>query len=119
MNILIVDAHKDIASLMQDFLRTQKHRVRVAYTADQAIALCDERRPDCIVLELALGQHSGVEFLHEFRSYGDWKNVPVVVFTMVDIQKQDVLKKLGVNHYLYKPKSSLKELASVLQRMTS
>lgn len=117
MNVLIVDSNKDIAKLVCDFLRSQKHNVRVAHTADRAIAECDLRRPDCIVLELALGQHSGVEFLHEFRSYNDWKDVPVVALTMVDVQKQDVLKKLGVASYLYKPKTSLKTLAQTLRHI--
>lgn len=114
MYILVVDPDKSLSATIVDYLRAHKHRARAVYTADQAIASCDIARPDCIVLELALGQHSGVEFLHEFRSYKDWQTVPVVVLTMVDIKNQDTLKKLGVHTYLYKPTTSLDALHKVL-----
>jgi DNA-binding response OmpR family regulator len=117
MYILIVDPDTALAKTMAEYLRAQKHKVRVVHTADQAIASCDMTRPDCIVLELALGAHSGVEFLHEFRSYKDWQSVPVIVLTMVDLPNQDALVKLGVQKYLYKPTSSLDKLRKAVQEI--
>jgi two-component system cell cycle response regulator DivK len=51
--------------------------------AQAAIMAADKHRPDLVILELQLIEHSGVEFLYEFRSYSEWQAIPVLVQTMV------------------------------------
>ena len=68
-------------------------------------------------MELQLVAHSGVEFLYEFRSYSDWKNIPVIINTHVPPSEfagsRDLLRReLGVQAYLYKPHTTLKKLLS-------
>ena len=69
--------------------------------------------PDIVVAEVALKGHSIFEFLYEYRTYADCQNVPVVLYTSVQI-KDEILssrswKQLNV-HYAYKPDISVSQL---------
>ena len=67
-----------------------------------------------------LAGHSGVEFLYEFRSYSEWRNIPVIILTGVprgELGLSDVaMTDLGVVGYLYKPETSLAGLAKLARR---
>jgi len=87
--------------------------------AQEAIHAADESKPDIVLLELRLAVHDGIEFLHEFRSYSEWQEVPVVINTYLDPAllepvKQGLEDDLGVRACLYKPQTSLQQLISVI-----
>jgi DNA-binding response OmpR family regulator len=75
----------------------------------------DVIQPDLVILELQLVEHSGIEFLYEFRSYTDWQQVPVIIQSQVPPAEfadswQLLHDELGVRGYLYKPRTSLTQL---------
>jgi DNA-binding response OmpR family regulator len=83
--------------------------------AQEAITIADKRTPDIVIVEVQLPAHSGIEFLHEFRSYSEWLKVPIIVNTMAAphriIQLQEALERdMGVRTILYKPQTSLQDL---------
>jgi DNA-binding response OmpR family regulator len=91
--------------------------VTLANTAQAAIGSADNDKPDLVILEIQLIEHSGIEFLYEFRSYPEWQSIPVIVHTIVPFNEfQDnwhlLRDELGVCNYLYKPHTSLRELIS-------
>lgn len=109
--ILLVEPDQKLAATHANALKLTGHKVHIAATAQQGIIAADDEGPDVVVLEVQLVAHSGVEFLHEFRSYADWQSVPVIVLSHVAPQEfrasQRLLKSLGVAAYLYKPRTSL------------
>lgn len=115
MQILLIEPNQVLANQYANFLRAQKHQIILAKGAQDAITQTDKQTPDVIVLELLLASHSGIEFLYEFRSYSEWQNVPVIIISRVPEREvansTEVLKKLGVTDYLYKPETSLRRLA--------
>jgi response regulator RpfG family c-di-GMP phosphodiesterase len=77
--------------------------------------VADRFQPDLVVIELQLVEHSGIEFLYEFRSYPDWQDVPVIVQSQVPPREfnasiQLLKDELGIKEYLYKPQTTLKQL---------
>jgi hypothetical protein len=62
-----------------------------------------------------------VEFLYEFRSYAEWLHIPVVVHTFVpphELARVSVLThELGVVQALYKPETTLEQLAAVVHKL--
>lgn len=89
--------------------------VRRTVSAQDAVFLVDELVPDCIVVELQLVAHSGIEFLYELRSYSEWQHIPVLIHSCIPpIEFEDsmeLLKKLlNVSTFLYKPHTSLTTL---------
>ncbi|SRR5581483_6743079 len=113
--ILLVEPDAVLARTYRSALESCGHVVRVAVSAQAAVAAADEQRPDIVVLELQLPRHNGIEFLYEFRSYVDWQPIPVVAHTMVPpgdiaIAQPALREALGVGVYLYKPQTTLREL---------
>lgn len=117
-NVLIVDADPVLRNASAQALDAAGFGVRLAASAQGAVAACEDQRPDVVVLELQLAGHSGVEFLHELLSYPEWQGIPVVLYTMVpehDLQGFDAsFKTLSIVRYAYKPDISLRKLTEIV-----
>jgi len=119
--ILLIEPDRVLAEIYKRALEADGHTsVTTVNSAQTAITAADQHRPDLVILELQLIEHSGVEFLYEFRSYPEWQGVPVLVQTMVPFNEfrdnwhllQD---ELGVGAYLYKPHTSLRQLQTYVR----
>lgn len=120
ITILLLEPDNAIARSMNRALRD--YEVLRASSATEAIELANDNSVDLVVVELSLGGHSGFEFLYEFRSYADWLQIPIIMFTNVKLQ-ENVLESrswqaLGISAYLYKPLTSLAKLHSMVERAT-
>lgn len=69
MHVLLIEPNTLLAATYRQALQHAGHEVRHVTGAQAAVMAADGRTPDVVVLELQLPQHSGLEFLHEFRSY--------------------------------------------------
>ena len=82
-------------------------KVFYATSASSALGVLDKQKIDLVILDMFLGDHNGVEFLHEIASYQDTRKVPVVVLSAVhkhDFGVQaDRWRHYNVVEYLYKP----------------
>lgn len=114
MNVLIIEPDVILAKQYQKAFEHAGVEARICADAQTAVIAIDDKRPSVVVLELQLAGHSGVEFLHEFRSYEDWADIPVVVHSSVPEYaigaSKNTWKQLGVTRYFYKPKTSLQQL---------
>jgi DNA-binding response OmpR family regulator len=113
--VLVVEPDARLGRTYADALRSRHHSVRLCTSAETAIYEADQQAPDIIILELQLTKHSGIEFLYEFRSYADWRSVPVIVLSNVPPQEfarslDGLHRRLGVQAYHYKPQTSLRTL---------
>ncbi|HXE10217.1 MAG TPA: response regulator [Verrucomicrobiae bacterium] len=121
--ILLIEPDRVLAASYVEALQAAGSQVNAASTAQAAIMVADAIPPDLVVLELQLVEHSGIEFLYEFRSYPDWQGVPVLIHTQVPPAEfndsgQLLREELGVCEYLYKPRTSLSRLvASVREQL--
>lgn len=97
------------------------HAVTVCASAQSAIFAADDETPDVVVLELQLIEHSGIEFLYEFRSYPEWQAIPALVLSHVppaefSTSRQVLSGELGVRGYHYKPQTSLQVLCRAVNQ---
>lgn len=114
-HILLLEPDRVLAGTYKQVLEFAGHSVVPVSSAQAAILAADEQTPDVAIIELQLIEHSGIEFLYEFRSYQDWQTIPVIVHTGVPASEftgnsQLLREQLGVHHYLYKPQTSLQQL---------
>ena len=118
MHILLIEPDKILSATYRAVLEQNGHSVSTAVSAQSAVHAAEERTPDLVVLELQLRGHSGIEFLYEFRSYVDWHAVPVMLHTLVAPQAlepfEQALEILNVTTYAYKPTTTLKQLARLV-----
>ena len=119
-NVLIVEPDAVLARCYAEYLVKQDHKVTVANGAQTAIHACDETSPDIIFLELQLGEHNGIEFLYELRSYSDLKKIPVVILSNIPKQEfedqKNVKKQINVEQFIYKPSATLSQLKQLVDR---
>lgn len=119
-HILLLEPNRLLAGQYRRFLEDHGDEVAWAQSAQDAINAADQSSPEVIVMELLLAGHSGMEFIHEFRSYAEWRQVPIIILTRLnraDVSADDkVLKDLGVISYLYKPEASLQRLNQLLNK---
>lgn len=107
-SILLIEDDVWLADLYQDVLSHADFVVHHADSAEAALNLLDTHTAvDCIVLDIFLPSHNGIEFLHEFASYADISHIPVVVLSSVTEKELGMdaarWQQYGVTKYLYKP----------------
>lgn len=121
--ILIVEPDRVVGENICKYLRRHGYQADWSASAQSAIMAADKNPPAAIVLDLQLGRHSGVEFLHELRSYSDWQNIPVVIYSTLHPDELGgegpALKSLTAQAYLHKPATSLSELAQKLDELVT
>lgn len=123
-HILLLEPNTLLAQTYAQALEHVGHSVTHVTGAQAAVHAADARMPDMVIIELQLPQHSGIEFLHEFRSYGEWQHIPVVINTVLSTpelgQAAEALKRdLGVRAILYKPRATLHDLVRVAREHAS
>ena len=116
-HILIIEPDVRLAGSYAAALLASGHSVVCRTTAQDGIIAADVAAPDLVILELQLVAHGGIEFLYEFRSYADWRAVPVIVASHVPPAElagsSELLESgLGVRRFLYKPYMTLEQLVS-------
>ena len=116
--ILLLEADSLLADNTKRFLASAGHDVQWFAEPQAAIHAADTQAPELVILDLLLASHSGAEFLYEFRSYPDWQNTPVIIFSSLSSEEiQEVapaLSQLNITAYYHKPHTSLAELAQAV-----
>lgn len=119
--ILFIETDSVIAANLRGYFERLGHEVDWHVDPQLAVFSADEKRPDIVILDLMLAGRSGVEFLYEFRSYPDWQNLPVVVFSNVSERElgQGVssFPQLNITAYHYKPQTSLSQLSKTIDKI--
>lgn len=107
--VLIVDDMQNIRRFMGLNLANSGHTVLEAEDAQHAIQILDQKSPSVIILDLALPEMDGFEFLQMIRDqYPSSVNIPVILVTATVIEdgyKQDqfsnivdvILKPFDIN----------------------
>jgi len=119
-HLLLLEPNTLLAATYEAAFTTCGMTVDVVTGAQSGIHAADARQPDVVVLELQLPRHNGVEFLHELRSYPEWRGIPVVVHTSLTPAQTEAFgpvlqEALGVQNVLYKHGTTLVELLSAVQ----
>jgi DNA-binding response OmpR family regulator len=123
-HVILLEPDRILAKSLSQELKKNDIEVSIVNNADEAITVSDSKSPDLVISELSIPGHSGSEFLYEFRTYTDWKNVPIVIFSSLK-PSQEILtsrdwKLLNIHEFLYKPDTSLNNLKlSVLSALDS
>lgn len=109
--ILIVDDEQQIRRFLRTSLSTHDHAVIEAATADDAIRLAAERKPDLILLDLGLPDADGLDVTRRLR---EWTRMPIIVLSarQGEHDKIDALDA-GADDYLTKPFSVGELLARI------
>jgi two-component system KDP operon response regulator KdpE len=99
--ILLVDDEVAIQRSVAPLLRSRGYDVAVTGTATEALAMCAERMPDLIVLDLGLPDLEGTEVARRIRATSP---VPIIVLSARSAEADKVnALDLGADDYVTKP----------------
>jgi two-component system KDP operon response regulator KdpE len=99
--VLVVDDEPPIVRAVAANLRVRGYEVLTAASGEAALTAVEAHQPDCVVLDLGLPGIDGLEVLRRLRT---WTQVPVVVLTAIDSERDKVAAlDLGADDYVTKP----------------
>lgn len=111
MNILVVDDEKEIADIVELYLKSDQYSVYKFYTGKDALACIDSMQIDLALLDVMLSDIDGFEILKKIR---EKYTFPVIMLTA----KTEYMDKitgltLGADDYIPKPFNPLELVARV------
>lgn len=111
MNILVVDDEKEIADLIELYLKNENYQVFKYYTAQEALACIEHEQVDLAILDIMMPDIDGFTILQKIR---ETFNFPVIMLTAKE-QEIDKINgfSLGADDYITKPFRPLEMVARV------
>jgi len=100
--ILVIDDEPPILSLMGKSCRMQGHRVTEALNGREALAALDSEKPDLMIVDLSLGDMSGLDVIRYGNEHHP-ETLAIVVTASNSVEYAVQAMRLGVFDYLTKP----------------
>ena len=103
-HILLVEDDDTNRKLVRIVLGGERYRISEAVSVEQALALLRDERPDLLLLDIRLGDGSGLDVIRSVRADPAFYRVPVLAIT-AQAMKDDESRFLaaGFDGYLSKP----------------
>lgn len=114
--VAIVEDDLAIAQMYRLKFEAEGYKVDIAENGKLGLELCEQMKPDIVLLDLMMPEMNGDEMLERMRKT-DWgKNTKVIILTNVGEQEApDSLKKLGVEAYIVKAEMTPKQVAELVK----
>lgn len=112
MNILVLDDEKEIADLVELYLKNENYNIYKFYNSKDAIKCIDREKIDLAILDIMIGEINGFEICKMIREKN--LNFPIIMLT-AKIEDKDKITglTLGADDYITKPFSPLELVARV------
>ena len=120
MKILLIDDNKDITTMFSKYFAQKGHPCTVCNNSHNAIDMITSGKYDAILLDLDMPEFSGTDIVSTLFESGKIGQLNIVALTAssVSSDKEEELKRRGVNAVLKKPIDP-DELLDYLQQLSS
>ena len=99
--VLLVDDEASLRSTVRRGLEAFGYEVEVATNGLEAVDLVQRRRPDIVLMDLAMPKMSGISAIEQIRT---WSEVPIIVLSVMGEEADKVRAlEVGADDYLTKP----------------
>jgi signal transduction histidine kinase/DNA-binding response OmpR family regulator len=88
-HVLLVEDDADTRTTIRQVLEREGWEVAEAENGRVALERVAARLPDAIVLDLLMPEMDGFEFVAELRSRAEWRRLPVLVLTALELSEED------------------------------
>ena len=118
--VLVVEDETALITLLRYNLEREGFRVAEARDGEEALVLCQEEKPDIVLLDWMLPHLSGIEVCRRMRRTPETRDVPIIILTARG-EEADKIRGLdsGADDYVTKPFSPaelISRLRAVLRR---
>lgn len=116
--ILIADDNRQIASVLEEYIKKEGHTPIVAANGEEALALFESAKPDAVLLDVMMPKLDGFSVCREIRKTS---TVPVIMITARGEDYEKIMGlDIGADDYIVKPFSPgevMARIRAVLRRM--
>jgi DNA-binding response OmpR family regulator len=115
--IAIIEDDLAIAQMYRLKFEAEGYKVEIAENGKLGLELCEQMKPDLVLLDLMMPEMNGDEMLEKMRGT-DWgKDIKVIILTNVGQQEApEKLKNLHVRGYVVKAEMTPKQVAELAKK---
>ena len=114
LEVLVVDDDKNWRLLLVDELTEEGYTVSAASSGAEALAMMKQKKPDLVILDIAMPGQDGIETMHQmFKMYQG----QAMIFHSAYSQHRDNFQTWAANAYVVK-NSDLAELKNKVREVT-
>ena len=100
--VFICEDDKAIVEVMSLLLQELSAQVYLPKEYDSIIVQVTKENPACIIMDLSIGQISGITLIKELRSHKTTAHIPIILFSAsADLELE--AQKMSINAILKKP----------------
>lgn len=116
--ILIIEDDVAIASLYKKELEKAGYQVVIANSGGEGLTLASEEKPALILLDIMMPAIDGFTVIRNLKEKKETAKTPIIVLTNLGTSKIFIeeAKRLGVENYLLKYKTSLKDMVATVEK---
>ncbi|MEM7801616.1 MAG: response regulator [Chloroflexota bacterium] len=115
LKVLIVEDNKEMRDTMTVMLDSKHLFIQEAINGRDALEKIQGTVPDLILLDLMMPEMDGFEFLEEIQQHNEWKNIPIIVVSAIDLTLEERKKLNGaVKRVIRKTKINRHRLLSLI-----
>jgi DNA-binding response OmpR family regulator len=118
--LLVVDDQTDLLELLDMLLSQEGYIVRTAASGEEALAKLKVDLPDLILLDIILGDTSGIKLTTKLKNDIETAHIPIILLTAKDTETDIIVGlSVGADDYITKPFSTkvlLARIDAVLRR---
>ncbi len=118
LKILGIDDNENINKMLEDIMTQAGHDFTSVNNGRDGLKLILEQKWDAVLLDVAMPNFSGKDVVNELVKDGNIKKQPVILFTAVSLDPEEVDKMIqqGVYSHITKP-IDMKNLLEVLENL--
>ncbi|MFC3607785.1 response regulator [Stutzerimonas tarimensis] len=114
--VLVIEDEPQFAGILRDLAHELRYSCLVEHNADEGFDTALQYRPDAILLDMRLPDHSGLTVLERLKETPETRHIPVHVVSVED--RKEAALHMGAVGYATKP-TTRDELKEVFQRLES
>jgi CheY-like chemotaxis protein len=109
--LLLVEDDDDARLVLAQTMQREGWTVAQAGNGRIGLEMLAQSRPDAILLDLMMPEMDGFELLAHLQDQADWRDIPVIVITALDLSQEDQRRLNGrVAHVIHKSGSAPDQL---------
>ncbi|NQT19526.1 MAG: response regulator, partial [Planctomycetes bacterium] len=114
--VLVVDDNRDTTDLLCQSLEEHGYTAIPAYDGVEAMRKARNDVFDCVLLDIMMPEHSGLQVCHELKRQEATKHLPIVILSAKrDPKDISYARQMGASEYLTKP-VKLRKLLEALEK---
>jgi DNA-binding response OmpR family regulator len=116
--IAIIEDDIVISQMYRMKFETEGFEVETASNGKLGVELCEEMKPDVILLDIRMPEMDGDEALKRIRATETGKNIPVLILTNVGEEEAPAaLKTLNVHSYVVKAEQTPRQVTERVKQV--